>query len=331
MFHDSYGREVNYIRLSVTDRCNLQCFYCRTDGCVKFIPHENVLSYEEMLRLVKAAEKMNVSKLRLTGGEPFVRKDFLAFLGMLKEECPKLDVRITTNGTLLGGKVPALKHLGIKRINISLDTLKAEKFKEITSRDFLPRVERAIDDCLHYGLTVKINVVAMRGVNDNEIRDFVKLAKVLPVDIRFIEFMPIGGCSHWKEGYAISAKEILQEAQSVAKLTPLEKKSKTDGPARLYSIQNGEGRIGMISAMSDHFCKTCNRLRITSDGRLRTCLFSDKEYKLRPALRNSRLDDDQLLRIMQRATESKPLGYKLLEKRLNSASVCTKAMSSIGG
>lgn len=331
MIEDSHGRPVSYIRLSVTDRCNLKCFYCRTEGKETFIDHANILTYEEMLRLVKAAQTMDVSKLRLTGGEPFVRKDFLAFLGMLKEECPGLDVRITTNGTLLGGKVPALKHLGVQRINISLDTMRAERFAEVTGRDFHDRVMQAIQDCMHYGLTVKINVVAMRGINDEEITAFAEFAKANPVDVRFIEFMPIGGCSHWKKDYALPAKEILAKVKEVADISPVEEHSRTDGPARLYNIEGGTGRIGVISPMSDHFCDTCNRLRITSDGRLRTCLFSDKEYRLRPILRSAKLGDNALLNVMQRATAHKPLGYKLLEKRLCNNSVCSKVMSSIGG
>ncbi|NJB66384.1 cyclic pyranopterin phosphate synthase [Desulfobaculum xiamenense] len=331
MIHDGHGRTVSYIRLSVTDRCNLKCFYCRTDGEECFIDHSNILSYEEMLRLVQAAQTMDVTKLRLTGGEPFVRRDFLAFLGMLREECPGLDVRITTNGTLLGGKVPALKHLGIQRINISLDTLKPERFAHVTGRDFHDRVLQAIDDCLHYGLTVKINAVAMKGINDDEIAAFTEFAKTRPVDVRFIEFMPIGGCSHWKKEYALPARDIIAAVSAVADITPVPKHAINDGPARIYEIKDGLGRIGVISAMSDHFCDTCNRLRITSDGRLRTCLFSDKEYRLRPILRSPRLGNEALLRVMRLATQHKPLGYKLLEKRLLGNSVCSKVMSSIGG
>ncbi|GAB6176215.1 GTP 3',8-cyclase MoaA [Desulfobaculum senezii] len=330
MITDSHGRYVSYIRLSVTDRCNLKCFYCRTDCAESFIDHDHILTYEEMIRLVKAAQTMQVRKLRLTGGEPFVRKDFLAFLGMLKEECPELDVRVTTNGTLLGGKIPALKHLGVQRINISLDTLNRDRFTKITGRDFHDRVMRAIEDCLHYGLTVKINAVAMKGVNDDEIGAFTRFARDYPVDVRFIEFMPIGGCSHWKREYTLPASDILDRAREEADLTPIERHADTDGPARLYSIDGGTGRLGVISALSDHFCDTCNRLRITSDGRLRTCLFSDKEYRLRPILRSPKLDDEALLRVMTRATLSKPLGYKLLE-HLQGNSVCSKVMSSIGG
>lgn len=330
MLVDGFGREVSYIRLSVTDRCNLNCFYCRTDGEETFIPHGDILTYEEMLDLAKAAQALNVQKLRLTGGEPFARRDFLAFLGMLREETPSLDVRITTNATMLAGKVAAVKHLGVRRINISMDTLDRDKFREVTGRDMLPRVLESIEQCLRYGLTVKVNVVAMKGVNDNELPEFLRLAKENPIDVRFIEFMPIGSCTRWDGDYTWKAKDIVTEANRHMELNPIERHERTGGPARVYDIKGGKGRIGVISPMSDHFCKSCNRLRVTSNGRLRTCLFSDKEYKLREALRHPKLGVDAVLRIMQRALRTKPMGYELLELRKR-AQVCDKVMSSIGG
>lgn len=330
MLIDGYGREVSYIRLSVTDRCNLKCFYCRAEGEETFIPHEDILTYEEMVDLARAAQALGVQKLRLTGGEPFARRDFLAFLGMLREHTPGLDVRITTNATLLAGKVAAIKHLGIRRINISMDTLDREKFHEVTGRDMLPRVLEGIEECLRYGLKVKVNVVAMKGVNDAELPEFVRLAKENPIDVRFIEFMPIGSCTRWDVDAAWKAQDIIAEAGTHAALTPVERRGRTGGPARVYEVQGGQGRIGVISPMSDHFCKSCNRLRVTSDGRLRTCLFSDREYKLRQALRHPRLGMEAVLRIMHRALRAKPMGYELLELRKR-AQVCDKVMSSIGG
>ncbi|WP_461211297.1 GTP 3',8-cyclase MoaA [Desulfocurvus sp. DL9XJH121] len=329
MIIDGHGRAVRYLRLSVTDRCNLRCFYCRSCEGLESIPHENILTYEEMLTLAQAAQSMGVGKLRLTGGEPFVRRDFLAFLGMLREECPGLDVRITTNATLLPGKIPALKHLGIQRVNISLDTLDPAKFQEITGRDMFHRVRRGIDECLHYGLKVKVNVVAVRGVNDDELPAFVNLARELPIDVRFIEFMPIGCSTRWKGSKAWTAADILDEARSLADLVPVTMRKADDGPARVFDLADGQGRIGLISALSNHFCDTCNRLRVTSDGRLRTCLFSDKEYALRPALRHPRLGPEGVLRILNAAVRSKPVGYELLQKARKQ--VCDKAMSSIGG
>jgi cyclic pyranopterin phosphate synthase len=331
MLVDGYGREVSYLRLSVTDRCNLNCFYCRAgQQDMEYLPHENILTYEEMVALARAARALRVEKLRLTGGEPFARRDFLAFLGLLREHCPELDVRITTNATLLAGKAAAVKHLGIRRINISMDTLDPARFRDITGRDMLDRVLAAIDECLGLGLRVKINVVAMKGVNDAELPAFVRLACDKPVDVRFIEFMPIGATTRWSDATTWTAKEIVEQAGAMVRLTPVERHHRTEGPARLYTIAGGQGRLGVISALSDHFCKSCNRLRVTSDGRLRTCLFSDKEYRLRPALRHPRLGPSHVVEIMRRALRSKPMGYELLEMRRR-AQVCDRVMSSIGG
>lgn len=318
------------MRLSITDRCNLKCFYCQSGEGLSYIPHDNILSYEELLSLAKAAQEMDVEKIRLTGGEPLVRRDFLAFLGMLKEECPGLDVRITTNGTLLPGKVAALKHLGVERINISLDTLRPERFSQITGRDMYDRVMHGIKEALHYGLRVKINAVAMKGFNDDELPQFLEFAARNPVDVRFIEFMPIGGCTRWSGASSWKAVEILDAARRHAELTAIPTAAATAGPARMFSIKGGEGRIGIISPLTNHFCGTCNRLRITSDGRLRTCLFSDREYKLRQALRHPELGMETVLRIMRQALKSKPMGHEILEQK-HKAAVCNKVMSSIGG
>ncbi|BBD07357.1 GTP 3',8-cyclase MoaA [Desulfovibrio ferrophilus] len=330
MIVDSHGRVVRYMRLSVTDRCNLRCFYCRSCEDLQSIPHDHILTYEEMLSLAKAAQQMKVEKLRLTGGEPFVRRDFLAFLGMLREDCPDLDVRITTNATLLSGKVPALKHLGVKRVNISLDTMSPAKFQEITGRDMFDRVRQGIDDCLHYGLKVKINVVAVRGVNDDELPAFLDFARTHPVDVRFIEFMPIGCATRWKGSSTWKSSEILADATKYATLEPLPRSRETDGPARMFSIKDGQGHIGLISPLTNHFCDTCNRLRITSDGKLRTCLFSDKEFNLRKVMRHPKLGPEAALRVMRLAAINKPIGHELLRQKINNQ-VCNKVMSSIGG
>jgi cyclic pyranopterin phosphate synthase len=254
----------------------------------------------------------------------------MAFLGMIKEECPGMDTRITTNGVMLKGKAPALKHLGVTRVNISLDTLDPEKFKRITGRDHHSRVLDAIDECLHYGLSVKINAVALKGINDDELPAFLDLAMRKPVDLRFIEFMPIGGKSCWRPDSVWKAKDIIEEVKNLAALEPVSAKDKNHGPARMYDLKDGAGRIGFISPMSDHFCDTCNRLRITSDGRLRTCLFSDREVQLRPLIRDPDQGFPAVLERIKAEIASKPKGYELLEK-LHHNSVCNRVMSSIGG
>ncbi len=328
---DSHGRKINYLRLSVTDRCNLRCSYCAGWQEQNFLPHKEILTYEEFLDLIQVAWSLGVTKLRLTGGEPFVRKDFLQFLARIVENFPGLDLRITSNGTLLRDKVKALQELGLRGLNISLDTLQPAKFQHITGRDLFHEVRENIAFCLEQGLHVKINVVAMRGVNDQELEDFLLLAQNNPLDLRFIEFMPLGRDSGWAKSSYWSAADILQELSLKVQLRPLARKGHNHGPARMYALQPGQGRIGIISPLSQHFCSTCNRFRITSDGRLRTCLFSDKEYKLKPILRSPRFSLQQVYKIMEATGARKPLGHNLLQAQGLQRSVCQRAMSSIGG
>ncbi|WP_027186367.1 GTP 3',8-cyclase MoaA [Desulfovibrio inopinatus] len=329
--NDSYGRSVNYIRLSVTDRCNLRCLYCFNKENAYYIPHPKILSYEEMTRVVRICERLGVNKVRLTGGEPLVRKNFLHFVEMLKESSPSVALRLTTNATLLADKLDALKDLGLMRLNISLDTLDRDKFQSITGRDFLPRVLTAVDRAVSKGFRVKINAVALKGVNDGELFDFINLARNFPIDVRYIEFMPMGGCSRWSFENFWSANDILASAKSMADLVPASTESaESRGPAKMYEIKGGLGRFGLITPLSHHFCRTCNRLRLTSDGKLRTCLFSDKEYRLRSLLRSPRINDDMIAKVIAKANTRKPLGFEILDKRGRSP-VAQKQMSSIGG
>ncbi|WP_320174690.1 GTP 3',8-cyclase MoaA [Maridesulfovibrio sp.] len=326
---DKIGRTVNYLRLSVTDRCNLRCMYCVTKD-FKHIPHPDILRYEEMLRLVDLAASMNISKLRLTGGEPFARKGFMDFISQVMNSHPELDLRITTNGTLIEPLVPELKKIGVSRLNISLDTLDRETFKEVTGRDHLNDVLASITTCLSAGIRVKVNAVAMKGINDKELSSFIDFARENPIDMRFIEFMPMGDETK-SDSRFWSADDILEQGREYVNLIPVKRTAENRGPARMYSIEGGKGRLGLISPVSSHFCATCNRLRITSDGQLRTCLFSDKTYGLRDILRNPELDDDALRKVIAEATLDKPLGYHLLEQRSGSEGVCETQMSAIGG
>ncbi|TIH16536.1 GTP 3',8-cyclase MoaA [Marinifilum sp. JC120] len=326
---DKIGRTVNYLRLSVTDRCNLRCMYCVTKD-FKHIPHPDILRYEEMLRLVDLAASMNISKLRLTGGEPFARRGFMDFISAVMTSHPEMDLRITTNGTLIEPLVPELKKIGVSRLNISLDTLDRETFKEVTGRDHLNDVLDAISTCLSAGIRVKVNAVAMKGINDKELGSFIDFARENPIDMRFIEFMPMGDDTK-SDSKFWSADDILEQAQQYAVLKREKARPENHGPARMYSIEGSEGRLGLISPVSSHFCATCNRLRITSDGKLRTCLFSDRTYKLRNILRNPNLDDETLRRVIAAATRDKPLGYHLLEQRSGCEGVCETQMSAIGG
>lgn len=327
---DNHGRTVNYLRVSITDRCNLRCMYCWSADGMQFIPHENIITYEEIARLVDLSVEMGVSKVRLTGGEPFARRNFLDLIEMLLKKHPDLDLRLTTNATLMNGKAKALADLGVRHINISLDTFERKKFQSITGRDMLRNVTRSIDECLASGLKVKINTVALKGVNDDELPIFVNFAKNNPVDVRFIEFMPMGSCSTWNESNFWSADDIFEEASKLAVLTKLEKGERRSGPAKLFGIQGGKGRLGFITPMSNHFCSSCNRLRITANGMLRTCLFSDSEIDLRTMLRNTSITDADIANVMREANVGKPLGVELLKAKKQNE-VALKRMNAIGG
>jgi GTP 3',8-cyclase len=330
MLKDEHGREINYLRISLTDRCNLRCFYCWPSKYVRFIPHADVLRYEEILRLIRIGKSLGVEKVRLTGGEPMVRKDFLTFLEQVHSQCPGIDLRLTTNGTLLSGRVARLKAMGLSTLNISLDTLDGDKYERITGRRLYLNVRQGIEECLEHGLKVKINAVAMRGVNDDEMKGFLDLATVLGVEVRFIEFMPIGGKTIWNENHFWSSEDILSEASKHAELRPFQAGERASGPAKIFSIGESGGRLGVISGVSGHFCGSCNRLRITANGRLRTCLFSDKEYRLTPLLRSERLGDQFVAKVMRLASIKKPIGFLELARHEGHA-VCQKNMSAIGG
>ena len=346
---DHHGRTVRYLRFSVTDRCNLRCIYCRSNAAERCIPHPQVLRYEEMLRVVAAAVDSGVEKVRLTGGEPFARKGLMDFVGMLRHHFPQVDIRITTNATLIRPHVAALRDLGIKVVNVSLDSFRPETFAAVTGQDLLHEVRAAMDALMEAGIRLKINAVALRGINDDEVGAFVDFARRHPVDVRFIEFMPMGSGTRWNESNFWPAADILRAARESALLTPLPGEpnaaatpSLTEqegeegghtvyrGPARMYALEGGQGRFGLITPMSNHFCGSCNRLRVTSDGWLRTCLFADKEYLLRGILRHPRLGLEHLQKVMALANKSKPLGEELLKARRETA-VAIKRMVSIGG
>lgn len=326
--HDGRGREISYLRLSVTDRCNLSCMYCRPKNHIPFIPHKDILRYEEMLDLVALGREIGISKVRLTGGEPFARRDLMVFIESVMRRYPDLDLRLTTNATMLAGKPALLAEMGVSAVNISCDTLEREKYARITGCDRLDVVRQAIDESLAAGLRVKINAVALRGINTDEIADFVRLAAEAPLDVRFIEFMPVGSGTLWKPENYIAAKDVLDLAREVADLVPEKNEHDTGGPARMYRVVGGLGRFGVISPLSEHFCDSCNRLRITSDGKLRTCLFSEREYRLRPLLRNPKLGLPMVRRVIAMALRNKPLGYEVLNP---GASPKARDMSAIGG
>ncbi len=330
-FIDKHDRQVRYLRLSVTDRCNLACMYCRDEN--SYIPHDKILRYEEMKSLIRVALKRGINKLRLTGGEPFARKDFVPFLEDLAESFPTLDLRITTNGTLIKEHIPLIQKLNIK-INLSLDTFNKELFKEIAGKDLLDETLANMHEMLQREIPLKINAVAMKTKNDSDLEQFIELARKYPIDVRFIEFMPMGEETIWAKNLYWSADEILEQASAYAKLSLVKEERNrlhraNSGPARLYTIENGKGRLGLISPISSHFCKNCNRLRITSSGALRTCLFDDKEYDLIKLIREDKASDSTIEKYIEECLQNKAMGYELLERNKNK--VASTHMVSIGG
>jgi GTP 3',8-cyclase len=328
---DMHGRAVRYLRLSITDRCNLRCLYCcNASQYQKFISHPDVLRYEELLRIVRLMSARGVEKVRLTGGEPFARKGCTEFMGMLRAEFPHLDVRVTTNGTLLYDHIPALARMKIGAVNLSLDTFDADRFARITGTDALHTVLKALEGLLSAGIRVKINAVGLKGVNDADLPEFLRLAAKEPVDVRFIEFMPMGAETCWSEKHFWSAEDILAQARSLATLQPVERVQARSGPARMFTLVGGKGRFGLITPLSNHFCASCIRLRITPEGAVRTCLFDDKEYPLREILRDPSQGDAALMAALEQAITHKPVGVELLRQR-GLMAVAQKGMSKIGG
>ena len=323
---DSFHRKIDYLRLSITDRCNLRCSYCMPQSGVAKLDHAEILRYEEIVRLVRIAVSMGISKVRITGGEPLVRKDVLSLCESISRVPGLRSLSLTTNGVLLSDFAVGLLQAGIRRINVSLDTLKPERFAKITGKDLFSRVWAGIMAAEKAGISpVKLNAVIMCGVNEDEIEDLARLTFQFPFHVRFIEFMPFR--QFYSDSVFIAASEILERLRRIA---PLEASSADDsnGPALHYRFQGALGKIGIISPVSDHFCPSCNRLRLTSDGKLRTCLFSTEETDLRLPLRQG-LPDEEIAAAIRSAINKKP------EKHQLSSSVFRKCisrpMSSIGG
>ena len=338
---DAHGRTVRYLRISVTDRCNLCCRYCRDDS-VPFIPHENILRFEEIEKIIEIAVSLGVHKLRFTGGEPFARKGFLDFLIKIHRRFPQAALKLTSNGTLLAPALNTLKELGVS-VNLSLDSLDREKYASITGRDMLPTVLENMHRMLDLGIPLKINAVAMRGVNDNELPALAAMAMDWPVDVRFIEFMPMGDSTIWSNNLFWPAADILESARRHWQLAPVSLRRKDGqenegqaaeerGPAKLWKLKAADGRIskgsfGLITSVTQSFCQSCNRLRLTAEGNLRTCLFDDREYPIRDVLREK--GEEDVRRIMIDAVSRKPIGAEILASR--EGPVAHKRMSAIGG
>ncbi|MBD1400132.1 GTP 3',8-cyclase MoaA [Pelobacter sp. M08fum] len=279
---DSFGRTINYLRLSITDRCNLRCLYCMPATGITSQHHDNILRYDEMLRIVAAATTLGIRKVRITGGEPLVRKGVIGFLEQLAALEGIEEIALTTNGILLADYAEELYAAGVKRLNISLDSLKPDTFSDITRGGDLGRVLAGIGKAEQVGMKIKLNLVAMRGVNDHELLDFAALSIDKPWSVRFIEYMPTIREQQWQHRI-ISGADILALLNQHYQLNPLTA-DRFCGPARPYRIAGAAGTLGIITPMSEHFCGSCNRIRVTSMGQAKSCLMSNDAVDLRPLL-----------------------------------------------
>lgn len=328
MLVDRWGRQITYLRVSVTDRCNLRCVYCMPPEGIPLQSHHTILRYEEIAQVIRAAAEAGVREVRLTGGEPLARAGLSELVKMIADIPGIEDISLTTNAMLLGRLAAELKTAGLKRVNISLDTLRADRFTRITRGGSIDLLWEGIKAAEAVGLApIKINTVAMRGVNEDELIDLARLSIDHPWDMRFIEIMPVKNQQTWGDGFPppetsfISIQEI-QSLLAPLHLEPVARKT-GKGPAREFQIPGALGRVGFISPVSDHFCSECNRLRLTADGNLRPCLLSDLEVPVKDALQAG----EPLLPLLQRAIELKPQEHELLKNH----SPEIRCMMQIGG
>jgi cyclic pyranopterin phosphate synthase len=327
MLLDNYQRPINYLRLSITDRCNLRCRYCMPEEGVEMVGHRDLLTYEEIVRAIEVFAGHGISKVRITGGEPLVRRGVVDLVRAIAQIKGIKDLSLTTNGVRLKEYAGALVEAGLRRINISLDTLKPDRFAYITRRDSFKEVWEGIEEALRQGLSpIKINVVVIKDFNDNEVEAFARLSLTYPLHIRFIEFMPVGDGNEWHGKEAIPSSRIMEEIKAIGELLPLGP-YENGGPATRYYIKGGKGEIGFISPISSHFCARCNRLRLTPDGKIRTCLFSDEEIDLKAALRNGE-GEATLEGILYHALQAKPERHWIGDMRFKK---CQRGMHAIGG
>lgn len=322
---DSFQRPINYLRISVTDRCNLRCIYCMPTDGVHLISHEDILSFEEIRTIVKAGAELGIKRVRITGGEPLVRLGLPELIRMLAQIDTIDDISLTTNGTLLGRYAAELKQAGLRRVNISLDTLKPEKFDFIARSDKLGDVLKSIEVAKNVGLDpVKLNMVVMSGINDDELLDFG--AKTINEEwhVRFIEFMPFTGKGIEAPQF-VSVSDMRKRLELLGKLEPC-LPSAGNGPAKYFRLPHAKGTIGFITPVSEHFCFHCNRLRLTADGKLRLCLLSDDEIDLKQPIRSG-ISSAGLKKLIQEAVARKPLRHHLAEGKMPK----NRPMTQVGG
>ncbi|MBW1991555.1 MAG: GTP 3',8-cyclase MoaA [Deltaproteobacteria bacterium] len=323
---DNYSREINYLRLSITDRCNLACFYCQPRRDWQKLPASEIMQYEELLQAARAAITVGIRKIRVTGGEPLVRRGVVDFVRAL-HRLPGLEkVCLTTNGVLLADMARDLYAAGLRHLNLSLDTLNPERFRTITGRDHFAQVLAGLWRALELGFhPVKVNCVVLKDINDDELLDFARLARDLPLQVRFIEFMPTISEERWARHF-LPMSEVRRRLAVLGEMQTLGRRP-TSGPAHLVRPAGFQGELGFINPVSQHHCSTCNRLRLTASGRLRPCLFSQREIDLKGPLRQGASLAD-LARLFEQAVKAKP---SLPEPRISTEALSSCPMVGIGG
>lgn len=301
---DIYHRNINYMRISITDLCNLRCQYCMPPNGVPKKEHRELMTIEEILRVVKAGAKEGIKKIRITGGEPLIKRGILDLIQGISQVEGIEDISLTTNGILLKEMAPALKEAGLNRLNISMDSLRPDRFREITRGGDLALVWEGIREAMRLGIApIKLNVVVIGNFNEDEINDFVDLTRKEPMDVRFIELMPLGEASGWAKERFISNQEIKSRIKD---LIPIPKDF--SGPAAYYKVPGAKGRIGFINPISDHFCSDCNRIRLTADGKLKPCLHSNHEISIKEVMEKEGLTLEE---VIQKAILAKPEKHHL--------------------
>ncbi|MCW2954049.1 MAG: molybdenum cofactor biosynthesis protein [Conexibacter sp.] len=324
---DGHGRAIGDVRVSVTDRCNFRCQYCMPAEGLPWLDRAEVLTFEEIERIVALLATMGVGDVRLTGGEPLVRRDFPRLAAMLAQIDGVEDLSVTTNGFLLERDAAALVAAGVNRFNVSIDSLQRDRFFEMTRRDALPRVLAGLETLAQFpeAHPIKVNAVALRGFTEQEAIPFAEFARQHPYEVRFIEFMPLDADHAWSRDQVLSGEEIRAAIHAVHPLEP--EPREPSATARVYRFADGNGRIGFINPVSEPFCGDCNRIRITADGHLRTCLFSHNETDLRGPLRGG-ASDDELASVIRDAVWRKELKHHVNDPGFIQP---TRSMSAIGG
>ena len=321
---DAHDRAISYLRISVTDRCNFRCVYCMPEQGLAWLPKADILTYEEIVAVVRQLAPLGLRRLRITGGEPTIRPGLPALIAQLRAVEGIEDIALSTNGVKLPELAVALREAGLDRVNLSADSLRPSRIAAIARRDLGFAPERAVEAALAAGLDpVKLNVVVMRGINDDEVEDFAALTERYPVHVRFIELMPVGEMAHLTDAHIVPSADVLARIAARGMLETTPGPARGNGPAVYHRLAGAPGTVGVITPMTHTYCGSCNRVRLTADGRLRTCLYGDHEVNLRDPLRRG----EPLAPLFRQALAEKPLAHELLQLRTGGL----RALSQVGG